>query len=328
MMHALTSTRVKRHPIREEDGSHREWKSGQARAHQSVLVKEVIDLLTPQDGEVAVDATAGQGGTSEALMQAAHIKLIALDADLNAVEATREKLKRFGARATVLNANFADLGSVLDKAGLKTVDMILFDLGWHSEQLTSGRGFSFLQNEPLNMSYGERPRSGFTAAEILNQWDEKVIADVLFGYGEERYARRIAKAVVLRRRQQPIETTIELVEIVRDSVPAGYRHGKIHPATKTFQALRVAVNDELGALEAGLKAAWKHLAAEGRVAVISFHSLEDRIVKRFFAELARKKHGELLTKKPIVAARAEITHNPSARSAKLRAIKKLKSKKV
>lgn len=323
MMHALTSTRVKRHLTREEDGSHREWKSGQARAHQSVLVSEVLTMLAPQDGEFAVDCTAGQGGHSEALLKAAQIKLMALDTDPTAVQAVSERLKHFESRVAVVNANFADIDAVLTKAEQKSVDLILFDLGWRSEQLASGRGFSFLQDEPLNMSYGEKPRSGFTAAEILNTWEEKVIADVLFGYGEERYARRIAKAVVERRKTTPIETTIELEEIVRDAVPGGYRHGKTHPATKTFQALRIAVNDELGALEVGLKGAWKHAAKGGRIAVISFHSLEDRIVKRYFAELSKKGHGELLTKKPLTASRSEITHNPSARSAKLRGIKKI-----
>ena len=323
MMHALTSTRVKRRLSREEDGSQREWNSGHPKAHTSVLVEEVLSLLKPKKGEIVVDATAGQGGHSEALLKAAHITLIALDADLSAVKATSERLKRFGSRATVINANFADLDAVLAKVGVEQADAILFDLGWRSEQLASGKGFSFLQNEPLDMSYGERPRSGFTASEILNTWDEKVIADVLFGYGEERYARRIAKAVVERRKTAPIETTIELVEIVRDAVPPGYRHGKIHPATKTFQALRIAVNDELRSLEEGLKAAWKRLAEGGRVAVISFHSLEDRVVKRFFADLAKKKKAELLTKKPISATRSEVITNPSARSAKLRGIKKI-----
>ena len=172
------------------------------------------------------------------------------------------------------------------------------------------------------MSYAPTPRSGFTAADILNTWSEKAIADVLYGYGEERYSRPIARAIVARRRIQPIKTTIELVEIIRDVVPPAYRHGRLHPATKTFQALRVAVNDELRSLEQGLSTAWKHLACDGRIAVITFHSIEDRIVKRFFATLA-KNGGKLLVKKPLVAARDEIARNPSARSAKLRAIEKI-----
>jgi len=321
MTHALTSTRVRRHLTREEGGSEREWNSGQAKTHVSVLVDEVLKLLDPKDGEVVIDATAGQGGHSEALLKAANVHLIALDADATAVEATRARLKRYAKRVAVINANFADLGEAV--ATQKSADIILFDLGWRSEQLTSGRGFSFLRDEPLNMSYGDRPRSGFTASEILNTWDEKVIADVLFGYGEERYARRIAKAIVERREASPIQTTIELVELIRDAVPASYRHGKTNPATKSFQALRIATNNELGVLESGLAQAWKHLAKGGRMAVISFHSLEDRIVKRFFADLAKREQGELLTKKPIIATQKEIITNPSARSAKLRGIKKI-----
>ncbi len=324
MMNALTSTRVKPHLRREEDGSEREWNSGHTkRAHQSVLVAEVLSLLAPKDGEVVVDATAGQGGHSEALLKEAKVRLIALDADPTAVEATKARLKHFGDRVEVINTNFSHLDQALAQAGVKTVDAVLFDLGWRQEQLAQGRGFSFQQDEPLIMSYGETPASGFTAAEILNQWSEKTIADVLFGYGEERYARRIAKAVVERREIQPIQTTFELVEIIRDSVPRHYRHGKLHVATRSFQALRVAVNDELGVIEKGVKAAWKHLAPGGRIAVISFHSTEDRIVKRLFLSLS-KDDGTLLTKKPIVGTREEISHNPSARSAKLRGIQKNK----
>ncbi|MDZ4226099.1 MAG: 16S rRNA (cytosine(1402)-N(4))-methyltransferase, partial [Patescibacteria group bacterium] len=174
MTHALTSTRVRRHLTREEGGSEREWNSGHTAAHQSVLPKEVVDLLNPQKGELVVDATVGASGHSEALLKAAHIKLIALDADLSAVEATRARLKRFGERAVVVEANFADLEKVLKEAGLKTVHAVLFDLGWRQEQRTSGKGFSFLHNEPLTMSYGEHPRSGFTAEQILNLWDEHV----------------------------------------------------------------------------------------------------------------------------------------------------------
>jgi 16S rRNA (cytosine1402-N4)-methyltransferase len=325
MMNALTSTRVKRHLRREEDGSEREWNSGQTRArvHQSVLVDEVVRLMAPQEGEVVVDATAGQGGHSEALLKEAHIKLIALDADPTAVEAVQSRLKPFGARVAVVNANFSTLDEVLTTAGIQEVDAVLFDLGWRQEQLAQGRGFSFQADEPLIMSYGQVPASGFNAAEVLNKWSERAIADVLFGYGEERYAKRIAKAVVARREAKPIETTLEFVEIIRDSVPHHYRHGKLHLATRSFQALRVAVNDELGVIDRGVRAAWKHLAPGGRIAVISFHSTEDRIVKRLFLELA-KDNGTILTKKPLTATKEEVTHNSSARSAKLRGIQKNK----
>lgn len=321
MTHALTSIRVKRHPFREEDGSEREWNSGQVKKHESVLVDEVLTILKPEEGEFALDATAGQGGHSEALLKEAHINLIALDADSSAVEATKERLKRFGERVQVIESNFSQIDSALKGAGVKEINLALFDLGWRSEQLSQGKGFSFLRDEPLNMSYGEKPASGFTASEALNSWTEKAIADVIFGYGEERYARRIAKAAVERREIAPIKTTIEFVEIIRDSVPGHYRHGKLHFATRSFQALRVAVNDELQSIEKGVMAAWKHLAPGGRIAVISFHSVEDRVVKRLFAALA-KKGGTLIVKKPLTASKAEITRNPSARSAKLRGITK------
>ncbi len=321
-MHALTSIRVKRHPTREEDGSEREWNSGHMKSHESVLVDEMISALSPKAGEWVVDATAGAGGHSETLLKHSHINLLALDADKTAVEAVRERLKRFHERVQVVEANFADLDHVLAHAGIKEINAALFDLGWRQEQLAAGKGFSFLRNEPLDMSYGEKPQSGFRARDILNNWSEKAIADVLYGYGEERYSRRIAKAVVERRATAPIETTIELVEIIRDAVPAHYRHGKLHFATRSFQGLRVAVNDELKSIEKGVMAAWDHLVSGGRIAVISFHSTEDRVVKHLFASLA-KKGGHLVTKKPITANRSEIIRNPSARSAKLRAIVKV-----
>jgi 16S rRNA (cytosine1402-N4)-methyltransferase len=324
MTNALTSTRVKRHLRREEDGTPREWNSGHtnAKAHQSVLVKEVLMLLAPKEGEVVVDATAGQGGHSEAILKEAHVRLIALDADPTAVEAVQSRLEPYGARATVVNTNFSKLDEALTQVGVKEVHAVLFDLGWRQEQLAQGRGFSFQYDEPLVMSYGKEPASGFTAAEVLNKWSEKAIADVLYGYGEERYAKRIAKAVVARREVKPIETTLEFVEIIRDSVPAHYRHGKIHCATRSFQALRVAVNDELGVIDKGVRAAWKRLAPGGRIAVISFHSTEDRVVKRLFLSLAKEENGTIVTKKPITAAKEELTHNPSSRSAKLRGIQK------
>lgn len=335
MAHALTSIRVKHHLRREEGGTPREWNSGHTSKqefassdtrqdrHQSVLVDEVVRLLAPRDGEIVVDATAGAGGHSEALLKAASVRLIALDADPLAVAATKTRLARFGKRIAVVQSNFAQLDDILTNAGVEMVNAVLFDLGWRQEQLLAGKGFSFMHNEPLVMSYGEEPASGFTASQILNTWSEKAIADVLYGYGEERYARRIAKAVVMRRNIMPINTTFELVELIRDAVPHRYARGKLHVATRSFQALRVAVNDELGVLEKGLKAAWKHLGEGGRLVVISFHSIEDRLVKHLFREFLGR-NGTLLTKKPITASRQEIIHNPSSRSAKLRGIRKNK----
>lgn len=290
------------------------------------MLREAIELLDLRDGDVVVDATAGSGGHGEAMLRAAKISLIAVDADPDAVERTSQRLEKFRSRGSDVKAvegNFGSLGSILSTHHGKSVDKVLFDLGWNMEQLASGRGFSFLSDEPLDMRYGEKAASGFTAAEILNTWEETAIADALFGYGEERFARKIARAVVERREIMPIKTTFELVEIIKDSVPAFYRRAKVHPATRSFQALRIAVNDELGVLERGLGAAWKHLEKNGRIAVITFHSIEDRIVKRFFVELKKSGEGTILTKKPIVASREEIINNRPSRSAKLRGIQKI-----
>lgn len=288
------------------------------------MVKEVLAALAPKDGEVVVDATFGMGGHSKALNAAAKIKLIALDADplskrgfeLSGSLASREQAQQ------VIEANFADLEKVLKKLGIKRIDKVLFDLGWNATQLQSGRGFSFLRDEPLLMSYGKKPASHFTAAEILNEWKEDTLADVFFGYGEERYARRIARAVVARRKVQPIHTTIELVEIIRDATPASYHRGRLHFATKTFQALRIATNDELRVIERGLAAAWNCLSCRGRIAVITFHSIEDRAVKKIFATHV-KVSGRLVYKKPLVPSRVEVLANPRSRSAKLRVIEKI-----
>ena len=317
----LTSVRAKPRFRREEGEVGHERGSGPG-SHVSVMVKEALTLLDLHKGQLVVDATLGMGGHSEALLKAADIKLIALDADASATRSGEERLKRFGKRVAIINANFGDLEKVLTHEGVEHIDKIIFDLGWNREQLASGRGFSFLRDEPLLMSYGEKPASGFTAADILNTWEEKVIADVLFGYGEERYARRIAKAIIARRDIKPFETTFELVEVIRDAVPAHYRHGRLHVATKSFQALRIAVNDELGAIEKGMRGAWKMLSPGGRAVIISFHSIEDRLIKKTFAALA-KKDGRLLVKKPLVPTQSEIMNNPSARSAKMRAIEKI-----
>ena len=291
--------------------------------HYSVMTREVLAALSVQKGEVVVDATYGQGGHSKALKAEAKIKLISIDADP-------------AAGAGVVNANFGDLKEVAEGLGIKSIDKIVFDLGWNKGQLISGRGFSFMHDEPLIMSYGDKPRSGFTAAEMLNTFTEKALADIFFGYGEERYARRIAAAVVERRKTKEFETTLELVEVIKDSVPAAYRRGRLHPATKSFQALRIAVNNELGVIEQGLASAWELLSCGGRIAVITFHSIEDRLVKRTFAALAKGganpakpdarpegSRGRLLYKKPLIPSQKEVKENAASRSAKLRAIEKL-----
>lgn len=258
--------------------------------HRPVLLHEVVLSLELKDGEVFVDATYGAGGhTKEVLKRFPKVRAISIDQD--------------PASSAEITGNFRDLGTLL---GDVSSDAILLDIGFSSDQLESGRGFSFQKDEPLDMRMGN---SGPTAADILNSWDEHAIELILRGFGEENRSRQIAKEIVERRKLQPFKTTFDLVEVV------GRRTGKIHPATKTFQALRIATNQELTSLEKGLEAGWKILKPGGRMAVISFHSLEDRIVKRFFREKGEKR-------KPIVPSEEEMKENPRSRSAKLRIIKK------
>ena len=290
--------------------------------HVSVLLEEVLTALAPQKGEYLVDCTAGEGGHSQALLAASEgTHLLALDADPAAAVKARARLERFGARAKVVESNFGSLGEVLQNERVSSVHKVLFDLGWNSGQMLAGRGFSFMGEEPLNMSYGNTSASGVTAADILNEWSEETIATILYGFGEERYSRRIARAIVARRDRAPFVTTSDLVETVRTSVPAAYRNGRINCATRTFQALRMAVNDELGVIDRGIKAAWEALVPGGRIAVITFHSIEDRAVKQLFRTFADS-GGELVYKKPLSPTKEEIAANPRSRSAKLRVIQK------
>jgi len=247
--------------------------------------------------------------------------LVSFDADRDAIERGRTALS--GSKATVhlVHANFRGLDTELLKLGIASIDKVLFDLGWSSYQLSAGRGFSFQSDEPLSMAYDAG--QALTAASIVNGWAEESLADVIYGWGEERYSRRIAKAIVEARDAKPIETARELAEIIRSAYPAAQRHGRLHPATKTFQALRIAVNDELGALEVALGAAWKLLKPEGRIAVISFHSIEDRIVKHRFASWEKEGAGKRITRKPLIPSEKELQENPRARSAKLRVIQKI-----
>ncbi len=265
--------------------------------HKPVLLHESIDALDLKSGEIFVDATYGGGGHSrEVRRRFPTVEVIAFDQDPE-VDAT--------------TANFRDF----DKVVTKKVDAVLFDLGISRDQLeNSNRGFSFLQDQPLDMRMS---KEGIRAADILNSWDEHAIELVLRGFGEEKSSRKIAREIVERRKVKPFRTTFDLVEVV------GKRRGKIHPATKTFQALRIAVNEELTALEAGLKKAFKALGSNGRFAVISFHSLEDRIVKNFFRDRIKDKSARPITRKPITPSQEEIGANPRSRSAKLRVVEKI-----
>ena len=294
--------------------------------HEPVLLHEVLEAFAPALGRSDawyLDGTLGGAGHALAVARAfkGKVNIVGLDQAPDAI-ARNEKLLRGAAKSVILErSNFRDLDKVLDSHGITAVDMILLDLGISSDELeTSGRGFSFQKDEPLHMTMADPATAPFTAMAIVNDWNEEDIANVVFAYGEERYARRIAKSICIYRSKKKIETSGELAEIVKSAVPP-FRRGKIHPATKTFQALRIAVNDELGALREGLAKGYARLNEGGRMAVISFHSLEDRIVKDFDKKQALS-GGVILTKKPITASAQELAENPRSRSAKLRIIEK------
>jgi 16S rRNA (cytosine1402-N4)-methyltransferase len=291
--------------------------------HVPVLLNEVLAGLTPRDGGCYVDGTLGGGGHAAAVLEASAPggRLLGIDADPAALAAAGARLARFGERATLAHGNFRDIGPLARAQGFDQIDGLLLDLGVSSHQIdTPERGFSFAADAPLDMRLD--PTGGVTAADVVNSTPESELADLIFRYGEERGSRRIARFIAEARRKQPIDTTIELAELVARAL--GGRHGKIHPATRTFQALRIAVNHELESLEAVLPQAVELLAPGGRMAIISFHSLEDRIVKLFFR--AESGYGgseqparlQIITKKPIEASEQEARANPRSRSAKLR----------
>ncbi|RJR13666.1 16S rRNA (cytosine(1402)-N(4))-methyltransferase RsmH [Candidatus Parcubacteria bacterium] len=293
--------------------------------HRTVLLHEAVDSLELVPDDVVVDATLGGAGHAVHIAKKLdrHGTLVAFDLDGAAIKRAEAKLSTATPHVHLVQANFRDLKKETEKLGISAITKALFDLGWSSYQLDSGRGFSFLRDEPLLMTYTDAPHPAtLTAGRIVNEWEEGNIADVLWGWGGERYSRRIARAIVEARKKRSIQTSQELAEIVSRAVPGAYRHGKIHPATRTFQALRIAVNDEFGALQEGLRAAWDMLAVGGRIAVISFHSTEDRIVKHLFANLEKEGGGKRVTKKPLIPSEKEIQENPRARSAKLRVIQK------
>jgi 16S rRNA (cytosine1402-N4)-methyltransferase len=289
-----------------------------APAHTTVLLDEILDWLQPRSGVgfTALDCTVGAGGHSYGLLERSSPdgRLVGLDADPRALELAAAKLAPFGDRVTLLQRNFAELAEL----ALEPVDAVVMDLGLSSMQLdASGRGFSFRLDEPLDMRFD--PQADLpTAAELLNTLSESELEHILREYGEEPRARRVARAIGQRR---PLQRTGDLVAAVTAAL--GPVRGRIHPATRTFQALRIAVNDELGALEAGLDAGVRLLKPGGRIAVISFHSLEDRVVKWRFRAWADQGLARVLTRKPLQPGPDETQRNPRARSAKLRVAEKL-----
>ncbi|MFA6273824.1 MAG: 16S rRNA (cytosine(1402)-N(4))-methyltransferase RsmH [Candidatus Paceibacterota bacterium] len=313
--------------------------------HKTVLLQEAIDGLNLKINSVVLDGTFGGGGHSmEILKRFPRAKIIALDQD-------KTVWKEKDDRISFHNINFRDLDKVqptpnpFQRKGkvlpfgkdLGWADGIILDLGLSSDQLeNSGRGFSFMKDEPLLMTMKENPQpEDLTAMDVVNDWGEKNLADIIYGYGEEKFSRHIAKAIVDARQKKKIVTTFDLVEIIGGAVPSGYRKGRLHFATKTFQAIRIAVNDELNALKEGLDKGFDVLKKGGRMSVISFHSLEDRIVKNFYREKAKEEKAILIparnashsdaggNKKFTTATKEEISNNPRSRSAKLRVLEKI-----
>ncbi len=288
-------------------------------SHESVLLNESLEGLAVLPGDVVVDATIGGAGHFRALLEKldASGTLVGIDADEEAIARAAVAARTATAQVHLAHDNFRNLDAILAHEGIEHIDKALFDLGWSSFHLSSGRGFSFRTDEPLYMTYGS-PEEGKTAADLINSATEEELADLIFTYGEERFARGIAKSIVQTRRAAPILTTVELATAVTAGTPAWYQHRRLHPATKTFQAVRIAVNDELGALRAGLASALNRLSPGGRIAVITFHSIEDRIVKGMLRDAVYQGSGRLVNKKPLVPGSAEAARNPRSRSAKLR----------
>jgi 16S rRNA (cytosine1402-N4)-methyltransferase len=307
-----------------------------AARHIPVMAREVVEAIAPRDGGRYLDGTFGAGGYTTAMLDRARCEVIAIDRDPEAIAAGQELARRYAPRLRLIEGRFGDMAELLSAGGVAEVDGVTLDLGVSSMQFDQAeRGFSFRGNGPLDMRMEKRGRS---AADLVNGADEHELADIIWRYGEERRSRRVAHAIVEQRRTRRIETTGELAEIVRRAVGPSARD-ESDPATRSFQALRIAVNDELGELERGLAAAEQVLAPGGRLAVVSFHSLEDRAVKQFVRERAGRvaapsRHapprGEVraatlidLSRRPIEPSDAEVAANPRARSARLRVAEKI-----
>ena len=289
----------------------------QGSSHEPVLVAEVLALLAPSRGGLFVDCTVGLGGHTQALLEHGASRVLGLDRDAAALDYARERLQPFGDRVELVHADYRRLDEILAARNLPPVDGLLADLGVSSMQLDApGRGFSFRRDEPLDMRMDTT--QGPTAADALREVDERTLADVIYRFGEERYSRRVARAVIEARARNAIETTGQLADLVRRAIPRrGY--SRIDPATRTFQAIRIWINRELEGLDTFLASAARNLSAGGRLSIVTFHSLEDRIVKHTLRGLQADGGLKILTKRPVVPSEAETARNPRARSAKLRA---------
>ncbi|MDI6893121.1 MAG: 16S rRNA (cytosine(1402)-N(4))-methyltransferase RsmH [Bacillota bacterium] len=287
--------------------------------HRPVMVAKVLDLLGVREGGAYVDCTVGEGGHARAILEKAgpHARLLGLDRDGETLETAARQLSAWGEQVCLRHESFSRLENVLAVEGWGRVDGVLFDLGVSSRHLDDpGRGFSYRQEGPLDMRMDRRQET--TAADLVNRLPEDELAFIISHYGEERWAHRIARRIAESRTRAPIRTTTELAAIIKDAIPAPARRRGGHPARRTFQALRIAVNRELAELEQGLEQAAAACRPGGRVCVIAFHSLEDRIVKQRFLALARAGRGAVLTRRPLVPGRQEVEANPRARSARLR----------
>ncbi|NLT95192.1 MAG: 16S rRNA (cytosine(1402)-N(4))-methyltransferase RsmH [Clostridia bacterium] len=307
--------------------------------HVPVLLDEIIEILNPQPGEVFVDCTMGGGGHSKAIVSRILPggKLIGIDQDINAVEAAKKNLKDFHDHIIFVHSNYERLNDIIIEYSPQGIDGILFDLGVSSHQLDEKeRGFSYMQDAPLDMRMDKNAH--FSAWDLINNFSEEEIAKIIWDYGEEKWAKRIARFIVKARENHSIDTTGELVEIIKAAIPAGARKDGPHPAKRTFQAIRIAVNRELEVLENTLDTALNWLKKGGRMGVISFHSLEDRIVKEKFKYWAqdcicppelpvcqcnKRPMIKILTRKPVTAGKRELENNPRSRSAKFRAAEKI-----
>ncbi len=306
-------------------------------SHKSVLLKEAVGSLSVKKDGIYVDGTAGGAGHSKKIAELLTTgRLIAIDRDPDAVKTAKERLE--GLPATVVQSNFTEIPSVLDSLGIETVDGVLLDLGVSSFQLDNGeRGFSFHTDAPLDMRMS---KTGTTAADLVNSLSAQRLTEIFRNYGEEKFAYKIALAICKEREKNEIKTTLQLAEIIKNAVPAAARRNG-HPARKCFQALRIEVNGELDAAKQGVENAFSRLSVGGALSVITFHSLEDRIVKRTFAEFCkgcicppdfpvcvcgRTPEGELVNRKPILPSEQEISDNPRSRSAKLRSVKRIKER--
>lgn len=295
--------------------------------HISVLMNEVIDGLDIQSDDIIVDGTINGGGHAYEISQRLSKKgiLIGIDQDQNGLDVSFEKLKDSKPKIHLIHDNSRNINNILKHLSIKSIDKILLDLGWSSNQFEDpNRGFSFMHDGPLTMTLSDNPENAeFTAYDIINEWSEESLYDIIKGYGEEKFTGRIVRSIIEARNIKPIERTVELAEIIKSAVPTRFKNTRNHPATQTFQALRIAVNDEMGALKQILRDSFNKLNSGGKMVIISFHSIEDRIVKNFFKDRKKEGYAEIITKKPIIATQQELEENRRSRSAKLRILKKI-----